>query len=61
MAPDRPVERQLQVVLEVEHLMTRARAELDGARDASLYLWLARRALREFGRRRAKKAAGRPG
>ena len=59
MALDTLIDRQRQVVVEVEHLMTRARVELDAGRDASLYLWLARRALREFGRRRARKAAER--
>ena len=39
MAPEDFFDRQRQVVLEVEHLMTRARVELDAARDASLYLW----------------------
>jgi hypothetical protein len=59
VAPEDPLDQQRQAVLEVEYLMVRARVELDAGRDACLYLWLGRRALREFGRRRAKKAAGR--
>jgi hypothetical protein len=61
MSREDPLDQQRRAVLEVEHLMTRARVELDAARDASLYLWLGRRALKEFGRRRAKKLAERPG
>ncbi len=60
MSADNALEQQRHVVVEVEHLMNRARAELDLGKDASLYLWLGRRALRAFGRRRAKKAASEP-
>ena len=52
MTPD----QQLRVIREVEQLIRAARAQAEAGNDASLQLWLARRALREFGRRRAKKA-----
>jgi hypothetical protein len=58
MPAESALDQQLRVVVEVEYLMNRARAELDAGKDASLYLWLGRRALRAFGRRRAKKVAG---
>jgi hypothetical protein len=51
MTPD----QQLRVVKQVEQLIGAARAQAEAGNDASLQLWLARRALREFGRRRAKR------
>jgi hypothetical protein len=59
MRLDQPLNRQRDAVREVEDLCSRARAELESGRDASVFLWLARRALREFGRRRARRAAER--
>jgi hypothetical protein len=58
MALESRPERERRAIEEVEQLMLRARAEVEAGRDAALYLWLARRALREFGRRRAKKVCG---
>jgi hypothetical protein len=55
MAPESHRDRARRAIEEVEQLMLRARAEIDAGRDAALCLWLARRALRDFGRRRAKK------
>ncbi len=61
MSREDPLDPQRRAVQAVSELVTRARAELDAGRDASLLLWLARRTLREFGRRRARKAAAQDG
>jgi hypothetical protein len=49
--------KQLEVIKEVEQLLAIARARAEAGEDATIQLHLARRALREFGRRRAKNAA----
>jgi hypothetical protein len=47
---------QLAAIKEVEQLLAIARARAEAGEDATIQLHLARRALRDFGRRRAKKA-----
>ena len=49
--------KQLEVIKEVEQLLAIARARAEAGEDATIQLHLVRRALRDFGRRRAKKAA----
>jgi len=46
---------QLAVIKEVEQLLSIARARAEAGQDATVQLHLARRALREFGRRRAQR------
>jgi hypothetical protein len=48
--------KQLKVIKEVEQLLAIARARAEADEDATIQLHLARRALRDFGRRRAKNA-----